>query len=78
MYIGPPTHLPSEARILYFIANMFSLQQVIIPRIADIHIQKTVPGPPAQIAVAIPTMLPVPRLAARAEERAAKGEIPPD
>ena len=57
--------------------RIFSQQQVIIPRIAEIHIQKTAPGPPAHKAVATPAMLPVPRQAARAEVSAANCETEP-
>ena len=56
---------------------MFSQQQVIMPRIAETHIQKTAPGPPEQSAVATPTMLPVPRQAARAEVSAPSCETEP-
>ena len=41
-----------------------------IPRIADIHIQNTAPGPPIAIAPATPAMLPVPTVAARAVQTA--------
>ncbi len=40
-----------------------------MPRIAMIHIQKIAPGPPEMIAVATPTMLPVPMVAASAVQR---------
>jgi hypothetical protein len=39
---------------------------VIIPKSAEIHIQKTAPGPPAFKAVATPTIFPVPMVAASA------------
>lgn len=38
--------------------------------------QNTAPGPPMEIAVEIPMMLPVPSVAANAVARDAKGEIP--
>ena len=50
---------------------------VVIPRIADTHIQKRAPGPPIRRAVATPTMLPVPIQAARVVQRVAKDETSP-
>ena len=47
-----------------------------MPSSADTHIQKTAPGPPAATAVATPTMLPVPSVAANAAVSAPKGDIP--
>ena len=41
-----------------------------MPSTADIHIQNIDPAPPEYIAVATPTMLPVPRQAASAEKSA--------
>ena len=40
------------------------------------HIQKTAPGPPRAMAVATPTMLPVPTLPERATQKASNEEIP--
>ena len=40
-----------------------------MPRMAITHIQKMEPGPPLMMAVAMPTMLPVPMVAARAVQR---------
>ena len=37
-----------------------------MPKKATIHIQKMAPGPPVMMAVATPTMLPVPMVAASA------------
>lgn len=50
---------------------------VAIPKKAAIHIQKRAPGPPVLMAVATPTILPVPIVAASAVARAAKLEISP-
>jgi hypothetical protein len=50
---------------------------VAIPKIAVIHIQNTAPGPPRITAVATPTILPVPIVAARAVIKAWKWEISP-
>ena len=46
-----------------------------MPKIAIIHIQKIAPGPPSTIAVATPTMFPVPMVAARAVQRLWNWEI---
>jgi hypothetical protein len=38
-----------------------------MPTSAEIHIQKTAPGPPAAIAVLTPAIFPTPMVAAMAE-----------
>lgn len=48
-----------------------------MPKNAASHIQKRAPGPPAQIAVATPTMLPVPMVAESAVQSAPKLETSP-
>jgi hypothetical protein len=48
-----------------------------IPKKDAKTIQKRAPGPPAAKAVATPMMLPVPKVAAREVQRAAKGETSP-
>ena len=48
-----------------------------MPTSAEIHIQKMAPGPPAVIAVATPTMLPVPMVPASAVASAWNWEIAP-
>ena len=50
---------------------------VAVPTVAAMIIQKSAPGPPATIAVATPTMLPVPIVAERAVHNAPKLEISP-
>ena len=40
-----------------------------IPSRAEIHIQKTAPGPPIAIAPATPAIFPVPTVAARAVQK---------
>ena len=45
-----------------------------MPKIADIHIQKTAPAPPETIAVATPAMLPIPSVAERVVARVLNGE----
>ncbi len=48
-----------------------------MPRKADIHIQKTAPGPPMAIAPATPAILPVPTVDAKAVQTAWKGVMAP-
>jgi len=48
-----------------------------IPKIAEIHIQNSAPGPPRWIAVATPAMLPTPTVAASAVDSAWKCETSP-
>ena len=43
---------------------------VAIPKKADTHIQNNAPGPPAAIAVATPTIFPVPIVEDSAVQRA--------
>ena len=50
---------------------------VAIPKNAARIIQNKAPGPPAQTAVATPTILPVPIVALSAVHKAAKLEISP-
>ena len=77
VYIGPPDISPSALTPLYLIASIHSLNLEVSPKQAEIHIQTSAPGPPETIAVATPTILPVPIVAARAVVRAEKGEISP-
>ena len=44
----------------YFCASRASAKMVDMPKMAENHIQKIAPGPPAVIAVATPATLPVP------------------
>ena len=48
-----------------------------MPKKAATHIQNRAPGPPALTAVATPTMLPVPIVAARAVHSARKDDVSP-
>ena len=50
---------------------------VAMPKRPVNHIQNTAPGPPKVIAVATPTMLPIPTVAARAVMRVENCEISP-
>ena len=65
-YIGPPAMVPSGMTTRYFTARRASPYFVAIPKTPVSHIQSTAPGPPAATAVATPTMLPVPIVAASA------------
>ena len=48
-----------------------------MPKSAAIHIQNSAPGPPATMAVATPTMLPVPMVAESAVHSAPKLDTSP-
>src|SRR6185503_11645651 len=65
-YMGPPAMVPLAVTIRYFTESTASAYLVAIPNTPVSHIQSTAPGPPAATAVATPTMLPVPMVAARA------------
>ena len=69
-YIGPPSIVPSEVLTLYLTARRPSEYFVAIPKSPVSHVHSTAPGPPIETAVATPTMLPVPIVAARAVARA--------
>ena len=62
--MGPP-RIPLGPLSLYLTAKSASEYFVAIPKIAVNHIQKTAPGPPNVMAVATPTILPMPTVAAR-------------
>src|SRR5918993_2887763 len=76
-YIGPPMCSPFSSTSRYCTASTTSQYLVAKPTRAVIHIQNRAPGPPSAIAVATPTMLPVPTVAASAVISAAKGLISP-
>ena len=76
-YIGPPSIVPSAVLTRYFTARSASLYFVAIPSTPVSHIQSTAPGPPRLTAVATPTMLPVPIVAASAVVNAANGLTSP-
>ena len=52
------------------------MKAVEAPKKAMNHIQNTAPGPPMTMAVATPTMLPVPMRPERAMQKASKEEMP--
>ena len=56
----------------YFTASRPSENFVAMPNSAASHIQNIAPGPPATMAVATPTMFPVPMVADRAVHSAPK------
>ena len=58
--------------VRYLIARSPSAYLVAIPKNAATIIQKSAPGPPAAIAVATPTIFPVPMVAESAVHRAPK------
>ena len=68
---------PSSATTRYFTASRHSEYFVAVPTSAAIHIQNKAPGPPATIAVATPTILPVPMVADNAVHSAAKLDTSP-
>ena len=77
VYIGPPHISPFSFTLLYFPASAHSAYFVEMPKAAEIHIHTRAPGPPDTIAVATPTILPVPTVAARAVISAENGEMSP-
>ena len=77
VYMGPPAISPCSLLSLYFTASIHSENLVVRPKQALISIQTRAPGPPETMAVATPTILPVPIVAANAVVKAAKGEISP-
>ncbi len=77
VYIGPPEKSPFSFTLRYFTASAHSAYFVEMPKAAAIHIHTSAPGPPITIAVATPTIFPVPIVPASAVINAEKGEIAP-
>ena len=77
VYIGPPDISPASFTSRYLIASIHSLNFEVSPKKAESHIHTRAPGPPETMAVATPTIFPVPIVAARAVVSAEKGEISP-
>ncbi len=69
-YIGPPSMVPSDVFTRYFTDSKDSAYFVAIPKTPVNQHHRTAPGPPSPTAVATPTMLPVPMVAANAVVRA--------
>ena len=65
-YIGPPSILPFFVFTRYLMASKPSAYFVEIPNTPVSQHHSTAPGPPRAIAVATPTILPVPMVAASA------------
>ena len=65
-YIAPPSIRPSLLFTLYLIEIRDSAYFVAIPNTPVIQHQNTAPGPPMNMAVPTPTMLPVPIVDAKA------------
>ena len=76
-YMAPPSISPLWSFTRYFTDTNTSAYFVAMPKMPAIHIQKTAPGPPAIMAVATPTIEPVPMVAASAVESAPKFEMSP-
>ena len=68
---------PSAFSSRKWMASKHSAYFVAIPKRAASHIQKSAPGPPMPMAVATPTMFPVPIVALRAVHKALKLESSP-
>ena len=77
VYIGPPLISPLAFISRYLIASMHSLNLEVRPNAPETHIHTRAPGPPDTIAVATPTILPVPIVAASAVVSAENGETSP-
>ena len=77
VYIGPPDISPRSLTSLYLIANIHSENLEDNPKQAEIHIQTNAPAPPETIAVATPTIFPVPIVAAKAVVNAENGDTSP-
>ena len=77
VYMGPPLISPLAFTSRYLMASIHSLNLEVIPNAAEIHIHTNAPGPPETMAVATPTMFPVPMVAARAVVRAENGDTSP-
>ena len=70
--------MPSGVNSRYFTASSPSAYLVAMPKNAATSIQKSAPGPPVPIAVATPTMLPVPIVAESAVQSAPNEETSPE
>ena len=77
VYIGPPDISPFSLTSLYLIASIHSENFEESPKQAEIHIHTKAPAPPETIAVATPTIFPVPIVAASAVVSAENGETSP-
>ena len=69
--------LPRLSVTRYLMASSPSAYLVAMPKNAATSIHSSAPGPPAAMAVATPTMFPVPTVAERAVHNAAKLDTSP-
>ena len=69
--------MPSRLNLLYLTANAASTNLIAIPKIAPKKIQKAAPGPPIEIEIATPAILPIPIVPDRAVASAEKDETSP-
>ena len=76
-YMGPPSIRPSSALTRYLIASRPSLYFVAMPNTPESQHHNTAPGPPSATAVATPTILPVPIVAAKAVAKAPNCDTSP-
>ena len=63
--------------LLYLTARVASTNLIDIPKIAPAKIQKAAPGPPIEIEIATPAILPMPIVPDNAVARAWKEETSP-
>ena len=75
--MAPPMTLPSERSWRYIWPREHSVNLEAMPRTPARIIQKVAPGPPIEMAMATPAMLPSPTVAERAAVRASKWETSP-
>src|SRR5574344_133408 len=75
--IGPPEIVPSLLIFLYFSESETSANFKAMPIIAPNIIQKAVPGPPIEIEIATPAIVPKPTVPQRAAINAPYGDISP-
>ena len=76
--MGPPFISPFAFTSRNLKPSIHSENFVVRPKQAETHIHTRAPGPPANMAVATPTIFPVPMVAASAVISAEKGETSPD
>ena len=76
-HMGPPLGLVGSSRLRYIIARVTSVTLSAIPKTPTTHIQNNAPGPPREIAMATPPILPRPTVDDIAVESAWKWLIAP-
>ncbi len=78
VYMGPPTVSPNSFLLRYVTDRVLSTSFVAIPMRLVTTIQNNAPGPPKAIAVATPTMFPVPMVAASSVVREESADTWPE